>query len=106
MISLVTNEILYEFGHDDPFAMRSWCAFDSSALVDAETDTLIYPGENGVCYFVRLGTQYDEAAGTLTINPSDVVKWRYSGSRSSVGNKFWLGIEGSPDRISGVSLLP
>ena len=52
VISLVTNEILYEFGHDDPFAMRSWCAFDSSALVDAETDTLIYPGENGVCYFV------------------------------------------------------
>ncbi|PWM21548.1 MAG: pyrrolo-quinoline quinone [Clostridiales bacterium] len=106
VISLVTNEILYEFGHDDPFAMRSWCAFDSSALVDAETDTLIYPGENGVCYFVRLGTQYDEAAGTLTINPSDVVKWRYSGSRSSVGNKFWLGIEGSPIAYQGYLFFP
>ena len=106
VISLVTNEILYEFGHDDPFAMRSWCAFDSSALVDAETDTLIYPGENGVCYFVRLGTQYDEAAGTLTINPSDVVEWRYSGSRSSVGNKFWLGIEGSPIAYQGYLFFP
>lgn len=106
IISLLTNEVLYQFGNDDPFAKRSWCAFDSSALVDAETDTLIYPGENGVYYFIKLGTQYDEAAGTLSIQPSEIVKWRYSGSRSAVNNKFWLGIESSAIAYQGYLFFP
>lgn len=94
VISLVTNEIIYEFGNDDTFAHRKWCAFDSSPLVDAETDTLIWPGESGICYFIKLGTSYDESAGTLSVSPSEIVKWRYSGARNS-DEKFWYGIEGS-----------
>jgi hypothetical protein len=27
--------------------------------VDTETDTLIYPGENGILYLIKLNTQYD-----------------------------------------------
>lgn len=106
VISLITNEILYKFGNDDPFAIRGWYAFDSSALVDAETDTLIYPGESGVIYFIKLNTKYDEKSGTLTINPSDTVKWRYNGSRSSINNKFWLGIEGSAIAYQGYLFFP
>ncbi|MBR6561956.1 MAG: hypothetical protein IKK78_03000, partial [Oscillospiraceae bacterium] len=43
IISLLDCSILYEFGQYDNFALRAWHMFDASALVDAETDTLIYP---------------------------------------------------------------
>lgn len=95
ILSLVTGEILYEFGSSDEFALRNLSYFDSSALVDAETDTLIYPGENGVVYTMKLNTQYDEAAGTLSIDPSEIVKWRYEGKRSNQDGKYWLGVEDS-----------
>lgn len=37
---------MYTFGDNDAFSLRgSLSFFDSSALVDAETDTLIYPGK-------------------------------------------------------------
>jgi len=95
IISLVTNEIIYEFGRFDSFAPRGWYAFDASPLVDAETDTLIYPGENGAVYFITLGTKYDENAGTLSINPN-VVKWRYSGAKNRMSGKYYYGFESSP----------
>lgn len=95
IISLVTGEVIHTFGKDDDFALRGLSYFDSSALVDAETDTLIYPGENGILYTMKLNTQYDETAGTLSINPSEVVKWRYEGSRSNKNNQYWLGVEDS-----------
>ncbi len=100
VISLVDGSVMYEFGYQDSFRLRKLSYFDSSALVDAETDTLIYPGENGILYLIKLNTQYDEAAGTLSINPSRVVKWRYSGSKSNTtavdgSNGWWLGIEDS-----------
>ena len=41
--------------------------FDGSALVDAETDTLIYPGENGILYLIRLNTKYDLNSGTYPL---------------------------------------
>ncbi len=99
--SLLDFTRLYEVGKQlDPFALRQWHAYDSSPLVDAETDTLIYPGENGILYTVKLNTVYDENTGALTMNPSEVVKMRYKASRSGsttqgdVGN-FWLGYESS-----------
>jgi len=104
-ISLIDFSVLYEFGRAyDGFALRDWHAYDSSPLVHAETDTLIYPGENGIIYTVKLGTQYDEAAGTLTMNPSEIAKFRYDSSRStristysyeSGQYKYWLGFESS-----------
>lgn len=92
-ISLIDGSILFTFGDSDSFALRDWPCFDSSPLVDAETDQLIYPGENGVLYIVKLNTQYDETAGTLTMEP-EYVKWRYQGVRSS-GTSYWLGMESS-----------
>ena len=95
IINLLDCSVMYTFGNDDPFSMRGNLSyFDSSALVDAASDTLIYPGENGILYLIRLGTEYDEEAGSLSINPSDVVKWHYMGTRTSTAS-YWLGMESS-----------
>ena len=105
VVSLIDGKVLYEFGKAyDPFALRGWHAYDSSPLVSAETDTLIYPGENGIIYTVKLNTNYNESAGTISVNPSEVVKYRYNSSRSSTQStfdfgtglyKYWLGYESS-----------
>lgn len=98
IISLIDGSILYEYGNSDPLSLRrdndNWCAFDSSPLVDAKTDTLIWPGENGLLYTFRLNTQYDAQAGTLSIDPEAPVLTRYSTPRSSEKD-YWLGYEAS-----------
>lgn len=96
IVSLIDYEVLHTFGDDDigGFSLRGALSyFDGSPLVDAETDQLIYPGENGIIYIIKLNTDYDPAAGTLSIAP-ETVKWRYSGTRTS--SKFWVGMEDSP----------
>ena len=93
VISLITGEILYEYGNLDPSMLRNWSAFDSSPLVDAETDTLIWPGENGLLYTIKLNTQYDKEAGTITVNPDAPVKTRYTSAYSESGR--YLGYESS-----------
>lgn len=92
-ISLIDGSILYERSGNDSFAQRSWYAFDSSPLVDAETDTLIWPGENGVLYTIKLNTQYDKAAGTLTMNPKETAKIRYKTVNTDKG--YRVGFEAS-----------
>ena len=102
VISLITGGILYEYGHDDPLSLRkdndSWCAFDSSPLVDAETDTLIWPGENGLLYTIKLNTSYDTQAGTISIRPDAPILNRYNTSRSSE-SKYWYGFEASANIV-------
>ena len=95
IINLLDCTILKEFGSVDPFALRGTLSyFDSSALVEADTDTLIYPGENGVLYLMHLGTHYDEEKGTLTMDFDKTVKWRYNSVRTT-HDKFWPGMETS-----------
>ncbi len=95
IISLIDGKILYERSGSDSFSLRSgWTAFDSSPLVDKETDTLIWPGENGILYTIKLNTAYDKAAGTLTIDPDEIVKTRYNTDRSNK-ETYWLGYEPS-----------
>ena len=95
IISLIDGSVLATVGNKpDPFALRSWHAYDSAAVVDAATDTLFYPGENGILYRVKLNTSYDKAAGTLTMAPDKPVKARYQSIRTKNG-KFWLGYEAS-----------
>lgn len=94
IISLIDGSILYEAGYYDPDALRTdWSAFDSSPLVDAETDTLIWPGENGLLYTYKLNTVYDKEAGTISVSPSNIVKARYSSNYSRSGR--YLGYEAS-----------
>ena len=98
IISLIDGSILYEHGHADVQALRTdndyWCAFDSSPLVHAETDTLIWPGESGILYTIRLNSAYDEAAGTISVDPDRIVKTRYASSRSN-NETYWYGYEPS-----------
>lgn len=95
IVSLIDGSILYERSGSDSFSYRdNWTAFDSSPLVDAETDTLIWPGENGILYTIKLNTAYDKAAGTLTMAPDEIVKTRYSTNRSGKSS-YWYGYEPS-----------
>ncbi len=83
--SLIDGKLLYSFGWEtkDPTAYRkNWQAYDSSPLIDAATDMLIEPGENGVLYTVKLNTVYDAAAGTVTMNPDPIVKYTYTSTRN------------------------
>jgi outer membrane protein assembly factor BamB len=93
IINLYDCSTMYQFGNSDPFSLRGNLSyFDGSPLVDAETDQLIYPGENGILYIMKLNTQIDESTGTLSINPDSPVKWRYYGNRSG---SWYLGMEDS-----------
>lgn len=98
VIDLITNRVIWKFGGVDPFSHRGWQAYDSSALVDAATDTLIAPGENGVLYTVKLNTSFDPAAGSVSVDPEPLVKYRYKGEGygfSEQSDKRWPGIENS-----------
>lgn len=88
IVSLIDGSILFEKSGADGFSKRNWYAFDSSPLVDAETDTLIWPGESGILYTFKLNSVYDKTAGTISIDPEEVVKTRYT-----AGNGRTLGYE-------------
>ena len=98
VISLIDCSILYTFANGDGFAPRNWSAADSAPLVDTATDRLIYCSENGIIYFIRLNSEFDPVAGTMTVDikTEDVVKWRFVGKRSHTNGKYWLGMETSP----------
>lgn len=95
VISLIDGKTLYTFGVDDPFAIRPWPMFDSAPLVDSKTDRLIYPGENGLIYIIKLNAEFDKEAGTVSVSPGRTVKWKYNTHRMSLSS-FWLGFESSP----------
>ena len=63
IFSLIDQSLLFFLDGDDPFAQRSWYAFDAAPLVDGETDTMLQVGENAILYLVRLNTNYDPASG-------------------------------------------
>lgn len=100
IISLIDCSIMYERGHTEPLTLRSWKAFDSSPLVDAETDTLIWPGETGILYTIKLNSNYDKVNGKVTINPETPVMARYS---STTGGT--LGFEASAVVVDGYIFL-
>lgn len=102
IISLIDGSILYEAGHNETLALRRdndwWCGFDSSPLIHAGTDTLIWPGENGLLYTIKLNSKYDKSAGTVSINPEDAVMTRYHTGRSGE-NSYWYGYEASVSMV-------
>ncbi len=97
VVSLIDNSVIWDFGGRDPFSPREWQAYDSSAMVDAETDTLIVAGENGVLYTVKLNTAFDSINGTVSVSPDALTKYRYSANGYGNGDddRQW-GIESSP----------
>ena len=105
VVNLIDCSVMYTFGDNDEFSLRgSLSFFDGSALVDEETDTLIYPGENGSLSLIKLNTSYDKATGSLSINPGKIVKWRYYGTRSST-ESFWIGMEDSAAVYKGYAFM-
>ena len=113
IISLINGRVLYEFGKQgtDSFARRKWYAYDSAPLIDAKTDTLIYPGENGIIYTMKLNTVYNPEIGSISVNPSDVVKFRYdcNGIYDDIdiadSTHKWQGYEGSAAAWNGFLYL-
>ena len=103
VVNLIDNSVMFEFGHNETFANRGWHMFDSSPLVSAETDQLIYPGENGILYIIHLNTKYNEQTGELSVDPDNIVKWKYNGVRS--GSRYWLGVESSTAIINNYIFL-
>lgn len=103
IVNLIDNSVMFEFGHNETFANRGWHMFDSSPLVSAETDQLIYPGENGILYIIHLNTKYNEQTGELSVDPDNIVKWKYNGVRS--GSRYWLGVESSAAIINNYIFL-
>ena len=70
------EEMLYQPGLDPRAHRTTWGACDSSPIIDAESDTLIYPSENGMIYTVKLNTQFNPRSGVLTISP-ETIAYRY-----------------------------
>ncbi len=77
-VSLLDGSVLYETGAYDSFAVHWNAAFSSTPLVDATSDQLIFPGENGVLYLIKLNSGYNAETGELSFAPSRVIKWKYS----------------------------
>ncbi|MEE9965868.1 MAG: PQQ-binding-like beta-propeller repeat protein [Propionicimonas sp.] len=69
IFDLIQNKEVSGWDGIDPGAPRKWGAFDSSALVNAATDTLIEPAENGLIYKVKLNARFDAAAKTVSVKP-------------------------------------
>ena len=106
-ISLIDGSILYEISGYHQYAPRYWFAFDGAPIVDGETDTLIWGGESGLLYTIKLNTNYDKEAGTISMAPDEPVmtaytddyhrQGRYAGYEASVtavGNYLFLGDNG------------
>ena len=71
--SLIDSSLMYfQDGMDSRAYRTTWGACDSSPIVNAASDTLIYPNENGMIYTVKLNTVFDKAAGTVSISPETV----------------------------------
>ncbi len=73
IFDLIQNRQVSGWDGTDPAAPREepagWGAFDSSALINAASDTLIEPGENGLVYKAKLNASFDAAAGTVSVDP-------------------------------------
>ncbi len=100
VFDLIQNKQVAGWAGTDPAAPRKgcspvpdcspdWGAFDSSALVNAASDTLIEPAENGLVYKAKLNATFDPAAKTVSVNPQ-LTRMEY---RTPSSHKF--GIESS-----------
>ena len=90
--SLVDGICLYCYEGTDDGAYRSgWHAFDSSPVVSGETDTLIWPCENGLIYTIKLNTVYTPGTSGITINP-EVCSYKYIFNDNTASH---MGVESS-----------
>lgn len=90
IFSLIDGKKLFELDGYDGDSYRTWPAFDSSPLINGDSDTLIEGGENGILYLMKLNSRYDKVKNTISVDPK-ITKYRYK-----VGtDEGRLGIENS-----------
>jgi hypothetical protein len=76
IFSLIDSQLMHYVDGIDSYAYRDWYAFDCSALINRETDTMILGGENGIFYNIKLNTNFDKANKKVSMNP-ETIKYRY-----------------------------
>jgi outer membrane protein assembly factor BamB len=74
--SLVSQREVFFLPGRDPAARRPWGAFDSSGLLNRDTDTFLVGGENGLVYLVEMHTAFDPIAMRIDVAPR-VVRYRF-----------------------------
>lgn len=89
LYSLTNQKRLLRVSGKDPFAYRTWGAFDSSAMFNRSDDTLIVGGENGLVYHLKLNTVFSPSKKSITIDPI-ISKYRYK-----IKENNYQGIENS-----------
>lgn len=90
--SLIDGSLMYFYDGMDQRAYRSnWGACDSSPIVDATSDTLVWPSENGIIYTFDLQTNFSAQAGTVSVNPI-VTGYKYM---SADEQGAYMGVESS-----------
>ncbi|MFC5700286.1 PQQ-binding-like beta-propeller repeat protein [Cohnella faecalis] len=89
LFSLTNQKRLYYMSGKDPYAKRTWGAFDSSALFNREEDTLVVGGENGLFFNIKLNTAFNPAQKSIKVSPV-VSKYRYQ-----IAGNSYQGIENS-----------
>ncbi|MBR2524368.1 MAG: hypothetical protein IKE53_08040 [Clostridiales bacterium] len=68
--SLLDGKQLYHYDGGEDTAYRAhWRAFDSSPIINGESDTLIWPCENGIIYTFKLNSNYALGIGDISISP-------------------------------------
>lgn len=85
IFSLIDSTVLHFIDGHDKNARRWWYAFDCAPLIDAQTDTMLQLGENGVFYTLKLNTAFDPAAGTISIAPETTKYVYYSPASKRLG---------------------
>lgn len=93
--SLIDQRELFFLNGHDKLCLRKHGSFDGASLVDGRTDTIIEGGENGIFYRIKLNTEFNTDAASLSINPQ-VTAYRY---KSAVSKE--LGIENSVAACGG-----
>lgn len=86
IFSLIDGKELYFINGRDSFAYNNWGAFDGNPIIDAKTDTMFLPGENGIIYIVKLNTFYDKLSGFIAINPT-TTRYRYTINGKATGSE-------------------
>lgn len=84
--NLLNQKEVYEIDGLDGKMNRAYYevgAFDTSALIDPISDTLITAGTNGMVYLTKLNTEFDYNAGTISVEPESIVmKSKKSGQQN------------------------
>lgn len=93
------REVFFLPGSDKDAPRRGWGAFDSSGLLNRATDTYVVGGENGLLYLLKLNTDFDPLALTLSVKPQ-VARYRYK----SAGNAHF-GIENSLSVVQNLAFF-